>query len=89
MRKTLLVPLIAAAVLSGGMFGWPAAAMVLAAPHELAGADASFVLNADAPKATFVCGYFGCVWVKPGYWGYYRGPYRYYGRGWAGHRRRH
>ena len=86
MRKTLLMALVAAAVLSGGMFGTPAEAMMLAAPPGQAATGASVILKADAPKATFVCGYFGCVWVKPGYWGYYRGPYRYYGRGWAGHR---
>jgi hypothetical protein len=78
MRKTLLTAVAAAALLSGGMLGNRAEAMTLATPSALgvALADTGVVQKV-------VCGYNGCVRVRPRYYGYYGRPYRNYRRPYA------
>ncbi len=88
MRKTLLTALTAAALLSGGMLGNRAEAMMLAAPSELgvAAADTGLV-----QKTVLVCGPYRCALIWPRYhapyaYGYYGRPYGYgygYGRGYG------
>lgn len=80
MRNKLLTAIAAAAILSCGIAG--AAAAPIAPPSASSAANARVV-----EKAAIVCGYYGCVRVRPryyrGYYGYYYRPYRY----WYGPRR--
>jgi hypothetical protein len=70
MRKTVVAAFVAATLLSSGILGIQAEAMVPGAPSIIGTADTIVV-----QKASMGCGYYGCRRVWNCYW------YGYYGRG--------